>query len=405
MAAEAEAALSEAAIVRGYTEIRAQSDGVVTKRLIAPGSLVSPGQTLLQIQQIDRVRFQASVAQSDLDAVRVGSPVWVRSSSNPAKKLQTTVSAVFPAADAGSRTGIIEALAPNASGAFKPGESIVMEIATSQTSNGALKVPSEALVMSADAGTDTGDGAQTVALRETASVWLMERATSDKPSIYTCTMHPQIRREEPGLCPICHMNLTPLEAGGAFRARLVSVRTGQNDGDFTEILGGLQNGAKIITRGYDDLKDGDAVVAAKFGADGPLELPAASQDAGTGKAMPGMPGMKMDAPASPTKMDGMKMDAPASATKNEEIRVSVDGSGFSPANFALKKGVLTRLVFTRTTDATCATEIVWPDFKITKKLPLNVPVTLKITPKASGCGAGEFARDGREFEAFVHRSD
>ncbi len=102
-----------------------------------------------------------------------------------------------------------------------------------------------------------------------------------------------------------------------------------------------------------------------------------------------MDGMKMDAPASPTKMDGMKMDgmkmdAPASATKNEEIRVRVDGSGFTPANFALKKGVLTRLVFTRTTDETCATEIVWPDFKIQKKLPLNVPVTLEITPKTSG---------------------
>ena len=28
--------------------------------------------------------------------------------------------------------------------------------------------------------------------------------------LWTCSMHPQVIREEPGLCPICHMELTPL---------------------------------------------------------------------------------------------------------------------------------------------------------------------------------------------------
>jgi len=30
------------------------------------------------------------------------------------------------------------------------------------------------------------------------------------PTIYTCSMHPQVRKEEPGLCPICAMDLVPL---------------------------------------------------------------------------------------------------------------------------------------------------------------------------------------------------
>jgi len=50
----------------------------------------------------------------------------------------------------------------------------------------------------------------------------------------------------------------------------------------------------------------------------------------------------------------------------------------------LQKGVVTRFWFTRTTDATCATEIVWPDFKITRKLPLNRAVSFEITPTKSG---------------------
>ncbi len=34
---------------------------------------------------------------------------------------------------------------------------------------------------------------------------------SDKETVWTCAMHPQIRTSEPGLCPICGMDLTPLE--------------------------------------------------------------------------------------------------------------------------------------------------------------------------------------------------
>ena len=33
---------------------------------------------------------------------------------------------------------------------------------------------------------------------------------SDESTIYTCSMHPQIKQNEPGLCPICAMDLVPL---------------------------------------------------------------------------------------------------------------------------------------------------------------------------------------------------
>lgn len=36
-----------------------------------------------------------------------------------------------------------------------------------------------------------------------------------RPQIWTCSMHPQIRLPEPGLCPICNMDLIPLETDGA----------------------------------------------------------------------------------------------------------------------------------------------------------------------------------------------
>lgn len=36
----------------------------------------------------------------------------------------------------------------------------------------------------------------------------------DEPSIWTCSMHPQIQQPEPGDCPICGMDLIPLEQDG-----------------------------------------------------------------------------------------------------------------------------------------------------------------------------------------------
>src|SRR5262249_7186816 len=57
---EARASAAAAQIVKGYTEIRATVDGVVTQRNISPGVLVGPGQSILKIAQLHPIRIQAS---------------------------------------------------------------------------------------------------------------------------------------------------------------------------------------------------------------------------------------------------------------------------------------------------------------------------------------------------------
>lgn len=37
---------------------------------------------------------------------------------------------------------------------------------------------------------------------------------ADEDVIWTCSMHPQIRQDKPGLCPLCAMDLTPLSSSG-----------------------------------------------------------------------------------------------------------------------------------------------------------------------------------------------
>ncbi|MEY4106943.1 MAG: hypothetical protein RL181_1285 [Bacteroidota bacterium] len=40
---------------------------------------------------------------------------------------------------------------------------------------------------------------------------------------YTCSMHPQIRQAEPGICPLCEMDLTPLENEASDQATLLKM--------------------------------------------------------------------------------------------------------------------------------------------------------------------------------------
>jgi plastocyanin domain-containing protein len=50
----------------------------------------------------------------------------------------------------------------------------------------------------------------------------------------------------------------------------------------------------------------------------------------------------------------------------------------------LRAGTPVRLTFVRTTDKTCATEVVFPSLNIRRPLPLNQPVAVEFTPKVSG---------------------
>ncbi len=66
------------------------------------------------------------------------------------------------------------------------------------------------------------------------------------------------------------------------------------------------------------------------------------------------------------------------------IQLSVTEKGYEPSPVTLKKGEPVKLVLTRTTDHTCATEIVLDEYGINAKLPLNEPVEVSFTPEKEG---------------------
>jgi len=62
----------------------------------------------------------------------------------------------------------------------------------------------------------------------------------------------------------------------------------------------------------------------------------------------------------------------------QQTMIDVGPKGFAPSEVKLEKGKPASLVFVRTTDKTCATEVVFPELKIQKDLPLNTPVRVDI---------------------------
>ncbi|MBJ6764541.1 cupredoxin domain-containing protein [Myxococcaceae bacterium JPH2] len=76
--------------------------------------------------------------------------------------------------------------------------------------------------------------------------------------------------------------------------------------------------------------------------------------------------------------------APTSKSGVHTVELTVTPKGFEPANVKVKAGQPVRLVVTRKTDKTCATEIVVADLGINQPLPLDTPVTVEFTPSESG---------------------
>ncbi|MBX3111762.1 MAG: efflux RND transporter periplasmic adaptor subunit [Fimbriimonadaceae bacterium] len=208
--AAASAGLQGATVQRGYAELRAEVDGVVTQRLISPGVVVAPGQSVLRVAQVSPVRLQANVAQIDLDKVKVGDQVRVKDTRPGQEPITVTVTSVSPSVDPTSRTGIVEAVYANADNRFSPGQFVSMDIQVGQLGN-ALVVPTESVVI------ETRNG------KTVAKVWVATASAGGRLSV--------IQRE---------------------------VRVGGRAGDKTAVLDGLQSGERVVVSPF-GLADGMAV--------------------------------------------------------------------------------------------------------------------------------------------------
>jgi plastocyanin len=142
------------------------------------------------------------------------------------------------------------------------------------------------------------------------------------------------------------------DAAGEFVER--QVKLGRVAGREIQVLSGLSAGDSIVVEGSFFLR----AEAERLGL---RQTAGASGRAGGPASMAGMP-------------DGR--DQPAT------VLVTVTDKGFEPARVSVQAGQPARITFRRTTDDTCATEVVFPSLKIRRALPLHEDVEIELTPAA-----------------------
>ncbi len=271
MAAQSQAVLRTNEVVRDYVNIRAASNGFIAKRLIAPGTLVQPGMAILKIAQIDRVRFQANVAERDVARLRVGSPVRVRPAGGDGA-LDLKATSIFPFAEGPSRTAVVEAMAPNPGRRFLPGQYVTMEF-------------------------ELGDRANVVSVPRGAV-----QRVGDQAFVWTVGSDTAVRRD---------------------------VKTGATNADRVAILDGLKAGETVVVSGAENLFPGAKVEAAGLevaAAPGTPEMKAMPEMKGMGE-MKSMPPAKAPAASGDATIDLITKPKPPVVGKNTFVITVRDKAG------------------------------------------------------------------------------
>lgn len=242
---QAQSIVTQSTTQRDFAVLRSGIDGIVSQHGPNIGTLMSPGQVIQRIVQIDPIRLQANVAEADLSRISVGSAVTITSSAGSNPPVRARVTSITPSLDPTSRTGVVEAVVPNGSGRFSPGQYVVMSISVGRTAS-SLRIPTTALHWRTAA---TGDALST---KSTPYVWVAD------PS-----------------------------GGGRFTVHTVDVTVGLTGGSMSGITSGLKEGQKVVTVGAGTLSDGDTV--AQAGSAAAMSGPSSPSSPVAGSS----PGMKM----------------------------------------------------------------------------------------------------------------
>lgn len=79
----------------------------------------------------------------------------------------------------------------------------------------------------------------------------------------------------------------------------------------------------------------------------------------------------------------MGQKAKKTERKVQTLTVTLTEKGYQPEKLKLRSGVPARITFIRKFEATCATEIIIPKYRIKKDLPMNESVVVEFTPDKS----------------------
>ena len=212
-----------------YSEIRSPIDGVVTDRPLYAGEMANTGQPIVTVMDTSSLLAKVHLSQEQTVGLKVGG-ASILTLNGQDEPVQGKISLISPALDPGSTTLEVWVTVANKGGKYKPGTPVHVSLA-SRSLDDVVKVPNEALIAT-KAGT---------------------------PAV--------------------------MVVGSDNVAHQKDVKTGITDGHDTQILGGLQPGDQVVTKGAYGMDDGTKIKITAAGAeddagagDGKDDKPSAAAD-------------------------------------------------------------------------------------------------------------------------------
>jgi membrane fusion protein, multidrug efflux system len=147
--AQAELAINEAELNLARTRldktrITAPFGGVIGLRQVSVGEYVTPGQDLVNLEDIDPIKVDFRIPERFLSAVRVGLPIEAKVEAWRDRSFEGEVYAIDPQIDAGGRSIAIRATVDNPERLLRPGLFATVRLVT-ESRDEALLVPEQAV--------------------------------------------------------------------------------------------------------------------------------------------------------------------------------------------------------------------------------------------------------------------
>jgi membrane fusion protein, multidrug efflux system len=219
-----------------YTRIVAPISGVIAKRSVKVGNLVTVNQALFQIVDMDPLQAVLNVPERDLGTLKPGQPVHLRVDALPDHDFDGTVARIAPVVDATSGTFRATCEFRDTTKTLKPGMFGRIDVVYDQRHD-ALVVPRSALVEE--------DGESAVFVIEPAPPKKADDKAKEKDAKKAKTGEAVAAEKKPEV---------PL-----FVAKRRVVKTGYSESDRIEVRDGLKDGERVITIGRNAVRDGTEV--------------------------------------------------------------------------------------------------------------------------------------------------
>lgn len=117
----AEARVAQARVRIIDANIKSSINGIVNKRYIEPGAVVSPGTQLFELVDVSRLKLAINVNETQVASLKVGDKVDVKASVYPDLNFGGTISFIAPKADASLNFPVEIAIASNPGNKLKAG--------------------------------------------------------------------------------------------------------------------------------------------------------------------------------------------------------------------------------------------------------------------------------------------